>query len=127
MNIIQRYQPLSWVNEIDRFFDRNLLNPLVSSGPREAFHESNDAWILRLDLPGFTKGDLTLTVTDRVLQLVAETPADRPFGGKVERQWRLGDDVNVTAIEARLENGVLELKLPKTPEADRQPVNIQIN
>ncbi len=127
MNLIQRYQPaLSWVNELDRFFDRSILNPASTAGPRESFHESDNAWILRLDLPGFSKPDVTLTVTDRNLQLTAETPAERPFGGKFERQWKLGNDIDATAISARLENGVLELTLPKKPEVVAQPTTIEI-
>ncbi|MEO5915716.1 MAG: Hsp20/alpha crystallin family protein [Luteolibacter sp.] len=128
MNFIQRYQPaLSWAKELDRFFDRNVFNagPL-SAAPRESFHESEDAWILRLDLPGYAKPDVTLTVTDRTLQLKAETPADRPFGGKTEHQWKLGDDVNESAISAKLENGVLELTIPKRPKVEVKPINIEI-
>jgi HSP20 family protein len=127
MNLIQRYQPaLSWVNEIDRFFDRSLFNPPVAAGPRESFHESDNAWTLRLDLPGFSKADIALTVTGRVLQLAAETPAERPFGGKFERQWKLGDDIDATAISARLENGVLELTLAKRVPVVAQPTTIEI-
>ena len=127
MNIIQRYQPaLSWVNELDRFLDRSLFNPAPAAGPRESFQESDHAWLLRLDLPGFSKADVTLTVNNRTLQLAAETPAERPFGGKFERQWKLGDDIDATAIAARLENGVLELTLPKRPEVVAQPTTIEI-
>jgi HSP20 family protein len=127
MNFIQRYQPaLSWINEIDRFLDRSRFNPAVATGPRESFHESDNAWILRVDLPGFSKADATLTVNNRTLQLAAETPADRAFGGKFERQWKLGDDIDATAISARLENGVLELTLPKRPEVAAEPTTIEI-
>lgn len=127
MNIIQRYQPaLSWVNELDRFLDRSLFNPAVPAGPRESFHESDNAWTLRLDLPGFSKTDVTLTVNNRTLQLAAETPPEKPFGGKFERQWKLGDDIDTTAISARLENGVLELTLPKRPDVVVQPTTIEI-
>ncbi len=126
MNFIQRYQPVnSWVGELDRLFDRSLLHAERSQAPREVFHESEDSWILRLDLPGFAKEDLNLTLTDRALKLVAETSADRPFGGKVEREWKLGDAVDRSNIAARLENGVLELRLSKvTPVA---PKAIQID
>ncbi len=127
MNIIERYQPaLSWVNEFDRFLDRSLSDPAMAAGPREAFQESDNAWILRLELPGFGKEDITMKVTDRTLQLAAETPPERPFGGKYERQWKLGDDVDVAGICARLENGVLELTLPKRPEVVAQPITIEI-
>lgn len=128
MNFIQRYQPsLSWVDEFDRFFDRSIFNPASQAGPRESVHESDDAWILRLDLPGFAREDVKLTVTDRSLELTAETPDDRPFGGKLERQWKLGQDVNAGAISASLENGVLELKLPKRPKEETASKTIEIN
>jgi HSP20 family protein len=127
MNFIQRYQPtVSWVNEINRFIDRNLVEPTITAGPREAFYESDTAWILRLDLPGFSKPDVKLTVTDRVLQVVAETAPGHPFGRKHERKWTLGDDVDTTGIGARLENGVLELTLPKRPPVVPQPTTIEI-
>lgn len=125
MNFIQRYQPsLSWVDEIDRFFDRNQSHAAQSSAPRESVHQSDDAWILRLDLPGYAKADVTLTVTGRVLYLKAETPDDKPFGGTTERQWKLGDEVNESAISANLENGVLELKLPKQPKPEPRSIDI---
>ena len=127
MNLIQRYQPaLSWVNEIDRFLNRSVLNPAVAAGPRESFLEAQNAWTLRLDLPGYRKQDITLTVTDRTLQLAAATPPEQPFGGKLERQWKLGDDVDATAISARLENGVLELTLAKRTPVVVQPTTIEI-
>jgi HSP20 family protein len=127
MNLLQRYQPaLSWVNEFDRFLDRSLFNPAFQSGPREAFHETEKSWVLRLDLPGFNKEDVKMTVTDRKLELSAETPEDRPFGGKIERQWMLGDSIDANGIQARLENGVLELVLPKKPEETAEPTTIEV-
>lgn len=127
MNFIQRYQPtLSWVSELDRLFDQSFRNPAFTLGPREAFHESDNAWILRLDLPGFRKEDIKLTMNDHTLQVAAESPANRPFSGKFEGQWRLGDEVDAAAIAAHLENGVLELTLPKKPQAVAAPTLIPI-
>lgn len=128
MNIIQRYQPArAWAHEINRFIDRTLTDSSVTNAPRESFYESESSWILRLDLPGFGKGDIALTVTNRMLQLTAETKPDHPFGGKFERQWNLGDDIEVAAISAKLELGVLELTLPKLPPVTPQPTSIEIH
>ena len=127
MNFVQRYQPaLSWVSEINRFIDRNATDPLFTAGPREAFYESDNAWILRLDLPGYNKEEVAVTVTDRVMQLTAESAPDKPFAGKFERQWNLGDDIDATGVNARLENGVLEITLPKRPEVVPVPTTIEI-
>jgi HSP20 family protein len=127
MNFIERYQPdTSWVNELDRFFDRSLWNPDIFQAPREAFYESDDAWILRLDLPGFVREDIQLSMADGFLKLNAETPEDRPFGGKFERQWKLGNSLDATKIGAHLENGVLEVRLAKKAPADSQPIAIDV-
>lgn len=126
MNLIHRYQPsLSWLHEINRFIDRNTADPSISSGPRELFHESPDAWILQLDLPGYQKSDITLNVTHRILRLTT-IPSDKPFTGNFERQWKLSDDIDETAITARLENGVFELTLPKRPQAEPQAITIEV-
>lgn len=127
MNFIQRYQPdITWVSELDRLFDHGFQNTDVIRGAREAFHESDDSWILRLDLPGFSKEDIALTVADSTLKLIAETPADRPFGGKLERQWKLGESVDPNGVAARLENGVLEVRLAKRTPVVPEPVTISI-
>jgi len=127
MNILQRYQPArTWVHEINRLIDRTLAETSFANNPRELFHESDNAWIIRLDLPGFGKPDIAVTVTDRVLHLAAETKPDLPFGGKFTRQWNLGDDIEATAISAKLENGVLELTLPKQTPVISEPTSIEI-
>jgi len=127
MNFLHRHQPsFSWASEFDRLFDRGRLAPAFQQASRETLHESDNAWILRLDLPGYTKENVKLSVTDRTLQLVAETPADQPFGGKFERQWRLGNDLDAAGITASLENGVLELTIPKRPKEEPKQVNIEI-
>ncbi|GAA5116390.1 Hsp20/alpha crystallin family protein [Luteolibacter yonseiensis] len=122
MNFTQRYQPTrTWFNEFDRLFDRSAFN-----APRETFHETENAWVLRIDLPGYAKEDIQLSLTDDILELTAETSPETAFGGKLVRRWKLGGDVDGANTNARLDNGVLELTLPKKPKAVPQPTNIEI-
>lgn len=124
MNFTQRYQSnTNWLGELDRFFGSNR-GDASRSHPRESIHEAPDAWVLRVDLPGFTKEDIALKVTGPSLQLTGETPTDRPFAGKVDRQWKIGNRIDSSHINARLENGVLEITLPKTEAPE--PINIEI-
>jgi HSP20 family protein len=128
MNFIHRNQPaLSWVSEINRFIDRSLTETNRHGGPRETLHESDTSWILRIDLPGFSKPDVKLTVTDRVLSITAETPVEQTFAAGFKRVLKLGEDVDTTAISARLENGVLELTLPKRTPVTPETTTIEIN
>ncbi|MBX3740113.1 MAG: Hsp20/alpha crystallin family protein [Akkermansiaceae bacterium] len=124
MNFLQRQQPdLSWFSELDRFF-----NPgrALASQPatRESIHETPEAWVLELDLPGFTKDNIDLKANGRTLHLTGETPADRPFSAKVDRQWKIGNRIDQAGITAKLADGVLRITLPKT-EAPA-PLDIEI-
>jgi len=124
MNFIQRHQPdLSWFSELDRFFNpgRALADQPAA---RESIHETPEAWVLELDLPGFSKENIALKANGQTLHLTGETPAERPFATKVDRHWKIGSRIDQTNIKAKLENGVLQITLPKT-EAPA-PLNIEI-
>jgi HSP20 family protein len=129
MNFIHRHQPAaSLFSQFDRLFDRSLASAAAyTPAPRESFHETENAWVLRLGVPGYAKEDIKLTLDNGILALNGETPVDRPFGGKFQRQWKLGTEVDGTATTAKLENGVLELTIPRKPRVVVEPTNIQIN
>ncbi|RYD37912.1 MAG: Hsp20/alpha crystallin family protein [Verrucomicrobiaceae bacterium] len=119
MNFLHRQQPdLSWFSELDRFFNPGRALASHATSP-EAIHESPEAWILRLDLPGFSRENVSLKVDNQTLSLAAETTPENPFSRKVDRQWKLGTRIDATNIKATLDQGVLEITLPKTeaPEA----------
>ncbi len=124
MNFIQRQQPdLSWFSELDRFFNPGRALASHAASP-EAIHETPDAWVLRLDLPGFAKENVSLKVEDQTLRLTAETAAENPFSRKVDRQWKLGSRIDGTAIKATLDHGVLEITLPKAEAPEAREITI---
>ncbi|RYD46437.1 MAG: Hsp20/alpha crystallin family protein, partial [Verrucomicrobiaceae bacterium] len=63
MNFLHRNQPAaSFFNQFDRLFDRSLASAAAyAPAPRESFHETGSAWVLRLDVPGYAKEDIKLT------------------------------------------------------------------
>lgn len=124
MNLLNRPQAdLSWFSELDRFFDPGRALAGHSSSP-EAIYESPEAWVLRIDLPGFAKENVDLKVNHQTLALSAETPAETPFSRKLERQWKLGSRIDTANITAALENGVLEIRLPKMEAPEAREITI---
>lgn len=124
--------------EFDRLFDwaigadRAVGRPMV---PAMDVIEEESRYVLRADLPGMRKEDLQLTFQDGVLTIEGErkqeslaetsrTYCRERFEGKFARNLRLPDNVEVEKIEATMKDGVLELVLPFTPEA--QPRKIQV-
>ena len=86
------------------------------------------------ELPGFTKDDVTVTFEKGVLQINAERKPVEAEGQqhlterhytRVARSLSLPTSVADDKIEARLENGVLHLTLPKREEV--KPRTISVN
>lgn len=82
--------------------------------------ESEQEFLLVADLPGVTKPNLELAVEQGELRLVAH-------GGDVEyrRSFKLGDDVDLDNIEAKLELGQLEIHLHKQAASRMRKIEVK--
>lgn len=104
--------------------------------PNCEIFEGDKAFFITLDVPGIRKEDLNLEVKDNHLYITGERSegaraekgtvlkSERHYG-KFSRVFTIPQNVNTDAIQARFENGVLELSLPK--EERTQPKKIQIS
>lgn len=80
-----------------------------NSSAEHALYSNDEGWVLQLDAAGYDKEEINLKYEDDALLINAETE-DFYFNKK----FMLGKDVDTTSISAKLENGVLEITLPKT-------------
>jgi HSP20 family protein len=95
-------------------------------------HETEDEYLLKVDLPGVKSEDVNIEVNDSVLSLsgarvAEETGApqlvERPYG-TFARTLSLPQGVNSDSIEANYQDGVLGLRIPKP--AEQKPKKITI-
>src|SRR4029077_15641755 len=99
--------------------------------------ENERAYVLRGDLPGVKKDDISITVDGDTVGITAEVRgekevkngervlrAERQYG-KVYRAFTLGQAVDETQVEARYADGVLELTLPKKAAAQAKRITVQ--
>lgn len=100
-------------------------------------HESDDALILRLDVPGVEKGNVSIEVDETgTLQIKARNAFREPAAGKggvllrefrpadYYRAFQLGDAFDKDGISARLEDGVLEIGIRKREAAKPRRIEI---
>jgi len=77
-------------------------------------YSTPEGWAIRTDLPGFEKSEVNLHFEDNALHLSAQKPegseSKRPA---IEHRFALGDEVDTRNINAKLENGVLQIDLPR--------------
>jgi HSP20 family protein len=95
-------------------------------------HETEDEYLVRVDLPGVRSEDVNIEVNDSVLSLSGSRAPDetgavqlveRPYG-TFARTLTLPQGVNSDSIEAGYQDGVLELRIPKP--AEQKPKKITI-
>lgn len=103
-----------------------------SVAPRFDIAEHEDRFVLTADLPGVAKANIQLSVDEGVLTLEAssdtssETDSEGTFlrrerpVRRYHRRLRLGESVDIEAIDAEHVDGVLTVRLPKrAPEVQQ--------
>jgi HSP20 family protein len=104
--------------------------------PAVDVHETDDAYLLSLDVPGIPQNDIKIAAQDGRLTISGErshvdTSGDKFFKrvernfGRFERSFQLPKDVNEGKIQARYDNGVLEVMLPKAEVSKPRPIQIE--
>lgn len=127
--------------EVDRLFESffgSWLQPEAESAvwtPTVDLVDTDDAYILYMDLPGLQRDQVTITFENGTLQVSGERlqPEHKEaqyhrmerWYGRFFRSLNLGPNVNPEKIKARFENGVLVIEVPKTEES--KPVRIKIS
>jgi HSP20 family protein len=91
------------------------------------------------ELPGMGEGGVDVSVSRGMLTIRGEKRSEREeeeeddgyvvcecSHGRVERTIPLPDGLDVDAAEARFRNGVLTVRIPKTPETQRAAKRISV-
>lgn len=95
-------------------------------------HETEEEYLVKIDLPGVKSEDVNVEVNDNVLSISGSRVADetgtaqlveRPYG-TFTRTLTVPQGVDSDSIEAGYHDGVLELRIPKP--AERKPKKITI-
>ena len=105
---------------------------------RTDIQDKGDKYVLEAELPGFAKGDIHIDLDDNYLPIRAEHKEDKEekdekkayvrqerYYGAYERRFDV-TGIDVDAIKAGYENGVLKLELPKAPEIKPEVKKIEI-
>lgn len=98
-------------------------------------HADEDAFEITATVPGMDVEDIKVEILDDVLTLRGEIP-ESPNGsgefllrerisGKFERRLRLPDAVDAEAAEAKVENGILTVRIPKAEEARPRLIEVK--
>ena len=103
--------------------------------PAVDIFETDKAITLLADLPGVKAGDLVIDLRDNTLTLSADVASSDDTKeeavlveyetGRDYRQFTLSEIINQERIDAKLENGVLRLTLPKVEKATPRKIAVK--
>ena len=112
----------------DDFFDRKDRNfNLMKTDIRE----DEKSYLLEIDLPGYSKDDIKIDITDGYLTINAKVEKEdkednknyvrrERFTGEVSRSFYVGEDIKEDEVKASFKNGILTLEVPKLSLEDKK-------
>jgi HSP20 family molecular chaperone IbpA len=153
MKAVTLYRPVSIENaleDFDRyvgsFFGESPLTPAIHArGPAVDIRETEEAYVLEAELPGYDEKNIEVHVDRGVLSIESkkEETAERNVspskeGAKKERyvlrerrtasfnrSFRLPENADLDAISAHFSNGVLCLEIKKLAQAKKRVITVQ--
>ena len=144
--MLTRWDPfrevLSLRREMDRLFDNALTGTRADGGTATSWDlaldvvENPDEYVVKASLPGIHPDNLDITFTNNTLTIKGEVKEDQEFDqaqyhirerryGTFARSLGLPSGIKGEAIQAKYENGVLTLHLPKAEEVKPKKIAIQ--
>ena len=152
LNTMTRWNPANSLNArdpffrlVDSFFNQDLLPSEEVSNrtwmPPVDIQETEDAYRLVAELPGLTKDDINITLENNVLRLTGERKFEKDVQEKKEgkkegyhrieraygtfvRAFTLPSQVSHDKVEAKFENGLLTVMVPKAELAKPRRIAI---
>ena len=90
---------------------------------------TEDGYLIKAEMPGISDDDVDINFENGILTIKAEYKEENENSirrGKYQWSARV-QDIDVDAIEANLENGMLRLNLPKSEKARPKKIDIKRN
>jgi HSP20 family protein len=108
-------------NLVDTFFEgtkNKSTNGYVSTYRTEDENEYKVEFVV----PGLTKKDITVLLDEDLLKVSYEKPENstNTFIDSFERTYTLPENINEKKIDAKVENGILTIRLPKVQKKSTQ-------
>ena len=100
--------------------------------PRVDVVEDSAGITLLADLPGVRKDGLDIQVEGTILRLEGQVAIDTPTAfaevraSRYRRSFTLSQELDTSAIEARLKDGVLKLRIPKLAAMQSRHIEVRV-
>jgi HSP20 family protein len=138
---ISRWDPF---DDFDDLFKGVFLRPMRLEAPGEQgvrikmeVKEDDKSYTVHAEIPGVKKEDISISIDGNQVSISAEVRKEKEekqgekvlrserYYGRVYRAFSLGQDVDQERAQAKYDNGVLELTLPKKAATATRRLTVQ--
>ncbi len=126
--------------EINRFFEvpgsAAASEVFNSWSPSVDLYEDKDKLVVKVEVPGFNKEDIDISLHEGALTISGERKEERVEGsrttrserfyGRFQRTFTLPRLVNASKVAAAYKDGILTVTLPKAEEAKPRQIEVSI-
>ena len=122
----------------DDFFDEGFFPKKERNLMKTDIREKKDKYVVDIDLPGFEKENISLSLDNGYLNISAKTEKEENnedeekfvrqerFYGECSRSFYVGEDITEEDINAKFNNGILKIEIPKKEKEEKLPESKQI-
>ena len=116
----------------DDFFRDDFFKGEKNNLMKTDIKETDNNYILDIDLPGYRKEDIKVDITGGYLTIHAKTSSENKeehkgkfvrrerFTGECTRSFYVGEDIKENEIKASFKNGILNLEVPKVNPEEKK-------
>src|SRR6266545_1565077 len=136
---LARFQPLANIDDFFKGFRPRTWLGNVDVEPRIKVDvsEAEGAYNVKAEIPGVKKEDIHVAIDGNQVSIEAEVKKEKEenkgdklvhierYSGKQSRSFALGSDIDAAKAEAKYQNGVLELALPKKANGSSKELKVQ--
>ena len=134
--MLAQWDPFAELSRLQSVFGRPMTEAEKSFRPAVDIYEDESGVHLKADLAGVDPKDIKVHIDKGVLTISGERKEERErkdkgyhrverFYGSFTRAFALSDELNNDDIDAKFDNGVLSLTLPRRPEVKPKAIPIK--
>ena len=141
------FGPVNMMREMERMMeeatkdiDYSIWPPALAVGPRFPavdIKDEGDHYLVEADLPGLSKEDVEVMIGEGMLDITAKKEESKEESSEgylrrergfvsFHRRLNLPDDATEDKLEAKLEDGVLKIRIQKTKEAMEKRKKVEV-
>ena len=136
-NIVRRGRDYDVFDMMDEFFNNSFSNRSYPERMKTDIKQTDNEYVIEAELPGYDKKDIKLELKNNYLTIQAgkDEENEEENNGYIRRERRSGqvcrsfyvEGISQEDIDAKYENGVLSIKLPKKQKEEEVLNTIEIH